>query len=172
MRFLEYTSILLALLTFILTTLPTPIVSQDLQPNETQFSLTQRVDFDVWLGMDEVSFTVGRPLRVGLYVKNTGTIVDSYNVTLQSLGNLFIVSQPTVIEEVFPNEVKMDIIEVIPITKGTHRIDVTVTSQTNTTITKTVSLTINSGIVASAPSKNNLFYLFLIIAPIIFLKLI
>jgi len=46
----------------------------------------------------------------------------------------------------------MDYIEVIPVTKGDATVEVEVTSQTNTTISKTLLLTIHSDIIASADS--------------------
>ncbi|MCD6403031.1 MAG: hypothetical protein J7K98_01735 [Candidatus Aenigmarchaeota archaeon] len=128
------------------------VKAQGLQPNETQVEISGEVNFDAWLGMDEIYATTGKPIKFGVYVKNIGLIVDDYNITIRTTGNLAVVSVPSVIEEVFPQEVKMDYIEVIPVTKGDATVEVEVTSQTNTTISKTLLLTIHSDIIASADS--------------------
>jgi len=68
------------------------VKAQGLQPNETQVEISGEVNFDAWLGMDEIYATTGKPIKFGVYVKNIGLIVDDYNITIRTTGNLAVVS--------------------------------------------------------------------------------
>jgi len=67
------------------------------------------LDFMAWLGIpSDVKFNLGKPLILNIYVKNLGTDVDSYSVTLidHDPGVNVEVKEP-IISNVYPQDVKM-----------------------------------------------------------------
>ena len=149
-KFLSIPSLLFALLLFV----PT---------------VCAQVNFDAWLGMDDTAARVGRPFKVGLYVKNTGVVVDDYNISFVSSGSLSVRLESKEINETYPSDVKGIYVEIIPIRSGDHTVTFTVTSKGDTSKSKDLQLTVHAYVLTGIPEMSVVSVVFILFVSLVVL---
>ena len=135
-------------LTFLLTLL-TLALGQDLQPGETSFSLVTEISFDSWLGIDKLKLQIAQPYTVALYVYNTGTVSDNYQITYDQPENVRLDFETELVENVIPGEIRKVLFYVYAYDTSERTVTITVTSQADPSQSITLSLRVSGYLVTS-----------------------
>jgi hypothetical protein len=127
-------------------------------------------DFKAWLGIDSLSATLGQTFPVSIYIKNTGSVTDSYSLSVSSSSNVQTKLWDSKISDVLPNSVVSTKVEIKPLAVlSGETVDITITSsQSSKTVTLQVRLNVGSSNMSDVDAFS--IILLVIIGYLIFVK--
>jgi hypothetical protein len=115
--------------------------------DETPSSCSQdfQVSFDAWLGIESLSVTLGQTFSVSVYVKNTGSVTDSYSFNVKSSSNVQTKLLDAKISDVIPNQIVSTKVEIKPLAiSQSEEVNITVTSDFGSSKKLTLKIKIGS----------------------------
>jgi hypothetical protein len=85
-------------------------------------------DFNAWLGIDSLSATLGQTFPVSIYIKNTGSVTDSYSLSVSSSSNVQTKLWDSKISDVLPGRTVSTKVDIEPLISQPETVTITVTS--------------------------------------------
>ncbi|MEM5882874.1 MAG: hypothetical protein QXQ77_01360 [Candidatus Aenigmatarchaeota archaeon] len=129
--------------------------------------------FEAWLGIEELSATLGQKFPVSVYIENKGGLIDSYELEVKtSSSNVEARIYDREILNVIPSSVVSTKVEIKILTSffEEEEVKVTITSKTDPTKSKELSIIIKPGSSAMSELDNLSVVLLIAICCLIFIR--